>query len=127
MLGAALAFSFAAEATNYNSTVTAAPAAVATQENMLQQWQKKLLGPYANIDTLTSGNIREAYITFMSSVREQHSSWSDKEWEQAKAVLDKLDYKKNTLEGQLGLADKAKIKALQAEFRTLETAGDVKN
>lgn len=125
LLAGALAFSFAAEATNYNLQPATESISVTAPND--QDWHKKLLGPYSNVDTLTAANMREAYITLLENVRQLHGRWADKDWEQAKAVLDKLDYKKNTLESQLSIGDKAKIKMLQAEFRTLETTDDVKD
>ncbi|GAB3822438.1 hypothetical protein [Pontibacter rugosus] len=127
MLAGALAFSFAAEATNYTLAKSTEVTAKMAQEDVAMQWQKKLLGSYSDISTLTATNIRAAYITLLENVRAQHSNWNDADWNQAKAVLDKLDYKKNTVEDKLDLTSKAKIKALQGEFRTLETAGDVKD
>lgn len=128
LLIGALAFSFAAEAAHY--TFADAPASSlkkAASQDTMQQWQKKLLGPYANIDMLSAYNLRSAYISLLEHAHAQHSGWSDADWQQAKAVLDKMDSKKGTLESQLTLDDKAKIKVMQAEFRALETAGNVRD
>lgn len=128
MLAGALSFSFVAEATNYTFTDTNSHVTeVAKQASTAKKWEKQLLGPYYKINTLTAANVREAYITFLTSVREQHQNWTDTEWNHAKAVLDKLDYRKNSLESQLKLNDKGKIKMLQAEFRALETGDDIKD
>lgn len=129
MLAAALGFSFAAEAGNL---VTArAKAEVVTtlqddQHNMLPL-QRELLGEHADINALTAANMRQAYITFMENVREQKSNWGDEDWQNAKNLLEKLNAHKETVEKDLKTDDKGKIKMLQAEFRTLETAGDVKD
>ncbi|MCX2739458.1 hypothetical protein [Pontibacter anaerobius] len=127
MLAAALGFSFAAEATNYTST-NAKAAVITTQDdqNMLPM-QQELLGEYADIKALTAQNMRQAYITFMESVREQKGPWADEEWQNAKNLLEKLNAHKETVEKELGTDDKAKIKMLQAEFRSLETTGDIKD
>ncbi|WP_276498910.1 hypothetical protein [Pontibacter litorisediminis] len=125
MLAAALGFSFAAEATNY-TTAKAEAVAVTVQDDKLPL-QQELLGEHADINAITAQNMRQAYITFMENVREQKANWGDTEWQNAKNVLERLNAHKETVEKELGTDDKGKIKMLQAEFRSLETAGDVKD
>ncbi|RIJ43083.1 hypothetical protein [Pontibacter oryzae] len=127
MLAGALSFSFVAEATNYTLTENSTHITEIVSQASTKKWEKQLLGPYHKINTLTAANVREAYTAFLTNVRAQHNNWTDTEWDHAKAVLDKLDYKKNTLESQLKLDDKGKIKMLQAEFRALETGDDIKD
>ncbi|TPE43883.1 DUF6565 domain-containing protein [Pontibacter mangrovi] len=127
MLVAALGFSFAAGATDYNNTKAKAAISTIQNDQELSPLQKQLLGEHANIGAITADSMRQAYITFMDNVREQKGNWTDAEWQQAKELLEKLDAHKETVEKELGTDDKAKIKMLQAEFRTLETAGDVKD
>ncbi|WP_148561627.1 hypothetical protein [Pontibacter korlensis] len=127
MLAAAMGFSFVAEATNY-TTAKAEAAVIRVQDDQNKpQLQQELLGSYADITTITAANLRSAYITFMENVRAKQNTWNDEDWKAAKVVLEKLDARKNTVEQQLGADDKAKIKVLQAEFRTLETKGDVED
>ncbi|MCC9136809.1 hypothetical protein ACFSKU_10105 [Pontibacter silvestris] len=125
MLAVALGFSFAAEATNYTSDKSKSMAEVV--QNEAPSMQKELLGSYANIEALTASNMREAYITLLESVRAKHGNWSDEDWANAETVRNKLDSRKKALEDNLGVDDKAKIKVLQGEFRTLQTADDVKD
>ncbi|PTX14653.1 hypothetical protein C8N40_11081 [Pontibacter mucosus] len=125
MLAAALGFSFAAEAANY--TFAEANAAVVTIQDDKLPMQQELLGEHADINAITAANMRQAYITFMENVREQKANWGDTEWQNAKNVLERLNAHKETVEKELGTDDKGKIKMLQAEFRTLETGGDIKD
>lgn len=125
MLAAALGFSFAAEAANY--TFAEAKAAVVTIQDDKLPMQQELLGEHADINAITAANMRQAYITFMENVREQKANWGDTEWQNAKNVLERLNAHKETVEKELGTDDKGKIKMLQAEFRTLETGGDIKD
>jgi hypothetical protein len=125
MLAAALGFSFAAEATNLTSA-NAAAVAVTIQDDKLPM-QQELLGEFADINAITAQNTRQAYITFMENVREQKGTWGDTEWQNAKNILERLNAHKETVEKELGTDDKGKIKMLQSEFRSLETAGDIKD
>lgn len=125
MLAAALGFSFAAEAANY--TFAEANAAVVTMQDDKLPMQQELLGEHADINAITAANMRQAYITFMENVREKKANWGDEDWQNAKNVLERLNAHKETVEKELGTDDKGKIKMLQAEFRTLETGGDIKD
>ncbi len=129
MLALALGFSFAAEATNNTFTLTdSGKAAIERQqEDSATKLQQELLGQYADINALTATNLRQAYITLLENVRSKHATWTDQDWAKAQAVVNKLDAKKNTLEKQLGVDDKGKIKLLQGELRTLETKADAKD
>ena len=129
MLAGALGFSFAAEAANYTLHATDVPVAVtiAQDDNSVKQWQKELLGEYADVNKLTAENLRQAYITLLESARSKQSNWSDQEWKKVQAVINQLDARKNAVEEQLGADDKAKIKLLQGELRALETKGDIKD
>lgn len=127
MLAAALGFSFAAEATNYNNVETDAAAFAVQDDQSMLPMQQELLGEFAGINSITAQNMRQAYITFMENVREQKGAWGDEQWQNAKNVLERLNAHKETVEKELGTDDKGKIKMLQAEFRSLETKGDIKD
>lgn len=126
LLAGALGFSFAAEAANY--TLTEKPAVQVQQDNKgVTAFQQELLGPYAEINSIKAADLRQAYIMLLQSVRERHESWTDVEWNKAKAIINKLDARKKAIHKQLGADDKAKIKLLQGELRTLETKKDIKD
>jgi hypothetical protein len=88
-------------------------------------WDTKLLGKYADWSTITTGNVKDVYINFMENVRSMRSMWTNEDWEMAKEVLNRLNDRKEIVDDELSTEDEVKIKALQMEFRTLETANDV--
>ncbi|NEM97467.1 hypothetical protein [Pontibacter burrus] len=91
----------------------------------LAEWEQRLLGPYADKTTINQANVRQVYITFLENVRNQHKTWSNGDWEMAKMVLNSLNERKDEVDEGLNTDDEVKIKALQMEFRALETAGDL--
>ncbi|WP_276496153.1 hypothetical protein [Pontibacter litorisediminis] len=90
----------------------------------LSEWERNLLGRWADYASIDENNVRDVYIAFMENVREQKETWSDADWEMAKRVLEKLNERKAEIEGNIPTDAEVKIKALQMEFRTLETAAD---
>lgn len=91
----------------------------------LGEWERNLLGRWADYATINEENVREAYITFLENVRQQKGTWSNQDWDMAKRVLEKLNDRKDQINGNIPTDTEVKIKALQMEFRTLETAADV--
>lgn len=96
------------------------------REAMVAEWDAKLLGSYADKTTISKENVREAYILFLENVRSMHGNWSNEDWEMAKWVMNRLDERKEEVDDELPTDDEVKIKALQMEFRTLETTNDVR-
>lgn len=94
-------------------------------EPELAAWRSELLGSWADYNTLHENNIRDAYIAFLENVRANKGRWTDEDWEMAKRVLDELNNQKKRLTGNVPTDAEVKIKALQMEFKTLETAADV--
>ncbi|MEJ8755716.1 hypothetical protein WG947_01800 [Pontibacter sp. H259] len=92
---------------------------------MMAEWEQKLLGSYADKSTITQQNVRQVYISFLENVRNQRSTWTDQDWEMAKMVLNSLNERKDEVDEGLPADDEVKIKALQMEFRALETGGDL--
>lgn len=126
LLVGALGFSFAAEAANF--TITEKPVIKLEQGNQgVADFEKELLGPYAEINKIAATDLRQAYIMLLQSVRDRHETWTDVEWNKAKAIINKLDARKKAIHKQLGADDKAKIKLLQGELRSLETKKDIKD
>ncbi|MFD2247668.1 DUF6565 domain-containing protein [Pontibacter ruber] len=97
------------------------------QRTALENWKKELLGAYADTSTITAANVREVYILFMENVRSKHKNWSSQDWDMADMVFDELGKRKEQVDDELPGDDEVKIKALQMEYRTLETAGDVED
>ncbi len=97
------------------------------QESSKAEWQNKLLGKWADLSTINEYNVQEAYITFMENVRQNKGTWNNNDWQMAKMVLENLNQHKKDIKGNVPTDTEVKIKALQMEFRTLETAADVGN
>ena len=88
------------------------------------EWERELLGQFAERSSVNAGNIRQAYLTFMENVRARHGTWDDEDWGMAKLVMEELNQRKDELDG-LPDEDEVKIKALQMEFIALETGEDL--
>ncbi len=89
------------------------------------EWQRRLLGRWADQASINESNVQEAYTTFMENVRALHDNWTDQDWEMAKMVLNTLNERRKTITGDVPTDTEVKIKALQMEFNTLETAADI--
>lgn len=97
------------------------------RKERVAQWERDLLGPYADQNAVSASNVRRAYITFLENVRTKSSNWTNEDWEMAKLVRDNLDTRKAQIDNDLPTEDEVKIKALQMEFTTLETGHDISN
>lgn len=126
LLVGALGFSFAAEAANF--TITEKHVIQVQQGNQgVADFEKELLGPYADINKIPAADLRQAYIMLLQSTRDKSSNWTDAEWNKAQAIMKKLDARRKVVEKDLGTDDKAKIKMLKGELRSLETKKDIKD
>ncbi len=106
-------------------TLETKPAPVQTdtlqhESENLEQWKRDLLGQYAEIESLTANTIRPAYINLIESVRTRRSTWSEADWEHAKAVLKSLNDRKGALGTALSKAENNRITALQEDFNALQ-------
>ena len=90
-------------------------------------WKDQLLREHKNIEAITPQTIREAYMTFMGSVRTKQRSYSQSDWDYVDHVYSSLNQRRRQIEGQMSAGDKLKIRALQAEYLTLEGAADTRN
>jgi hypothetical protein len=93
----------------------------------LQVWQQQLLREFDNIDAITPQNIREAYLTFMGVVRAKRQNWTQNDWDYVDNVYGRLNQRRRQIEGQMANSDKLKIRALQAEYLSIEGAADAKS
>jgi chromosome segregation ATPase len=90
----------------------------------LAEWEVNLLGRYADKSTITRENVKQVYEHFMENVRTREGNWINEDWEMAKMVLEKLNERKEEIDESISTEDEVSIKALQMEFKTLETAND---
>lgn len=94
-------------------------------EALKAEWERNLLGSWADMNTIDATNIRDVYIAFMKNVRERRENWTDADWEMTKMVMEELNERKSEIDANIDTETEVKIKALQMEFLTLETAADV--
>ncbi|WP_266204774.1 hypothetical protein [Pontibacter kalidii] len=106
------------------------------QERRMQQpldakkvtaWQEQLLREYDDLAQLQPSQMREAYLTFMGTVRAKRKNWTQSDWGYVDHVYGKLNERRGQLESQISTSDKLKIRTLQAEYLTLEGAADTKD
>ncbi|OKL38429.1 hypothetical protein [Pontibacter flavimaris] len=106
------------------------------QERRMQQpldarkvttWQEQLLREYDDLAQLQPSQMREAYLTFMGTVRTKRKNWTQGDWDYVDHVYGKLNVRRGQLESQISTSDKLKIRTLQAEYLTLEGAADTKD
>lgn len=93
----------------------------------LSQFKDRLLREYKDIENISAGNIREAYLTFMGTVRAQRRNWSQDDWDYVDNVYSQLNQRRGQIEGQISTGDNLKIRTLQAEYLTLEGAADTQS
>ena len=93
----------------------------------LQTFQEQLLREYSNVKNINAGNIREAYLTFMGTVRAKRRNWSQDDWDYVDHVYARLNDRRGQLEGQISTGDNLKIRALQAEYLALEGSADTQS
>jgi hypothetical protein len=93
----------------------------------LQQWKEQLLGEYDEIDSITPQNAREAYLTFMGVVRAKRQKWTQNDWDYVDNVYSQLNQRRRQIEEQMSTGERLKVRALQAEYLTLEGVADTRN
>ena len=96
-------------------------------EVTLKTWRQQLLSDRSNFATITAANAKETYLLFMGIVRAKSEKWSLTDWDYVDQVYSELNNRKAQIEGQIPTADRLKIKALQAEYLTLEASADAKD
>ncbi|SIR24629.1 hypothetical protein [Pontibacter lucknowensis] len=93
----------------------------------LDQWEEQLLREFNNIENIAPQDMREAYLTFMGVVRAKRRNWTQHDWDYVDNVYGQLNQRRRQVENQISNSDKLKIRALQAEYLTLEGAADAQS
>lgn len=93
----------------------------------IAEWQGMLLREYKDLEQIQPAQMREAYLTFMGTVRAKQSNWTQNDWDYVDHVYGKLNDRRGQLESQISTSDKIKIRTLQAEYLALEGAADTKD
>ncbi|KAA3439183.1 hypothetical protein [Rufibacter hautae] len=102
--------------------------AMPLNQQTLQRFEEELFGSANALDAqLTAAQMREVYTQFLQNVRARRTTWTAADWDYVDEIYSRLNQKKDQVEDQIPGQDKLKIKALQAEYLTLETTKDAKD
>ncbi|ALW85806.1 hypothetical protein AUC43_12310 [Hymenobacter sedentarius] len=88
--------------------------------------QRKLLNTSAPINRAMASALPDLYSRLVESTRAQHSRWTKANWDEANLVLSRLNDRYSQVGDQLPIEDRVRVRSLQAEFKTLEKARDLK-
>ncbi|MFB9864137.1 hypothetical protein [Rufibacter immobilis] len=94
----------------------------------LHRFHQTLLGSATALDsTIPAHQIAQVYSQFVQNVRLHRDSWTASDWDYVDEIYGRLNQKEDLVENQVTAKDKIKIRALQAEYLTMETSHDAKN
>jgi len=83
--------------------------------------ETKLLGPYAGqINALTPADLPNAYTQLVREARAQRTTWTDREWDYARAVYKRLNDQLKQIRMDMPARYELPIRARQAEFVSLQ-------
>ena len=88
--------------------------------------QRRLLNTSAPINRAMASALPDLYSRLVESTRLEHKRWTKSNWDDANLVLSRLNDRYSQVGDQLQLEDRVRVRSLQAEFRTLEKARDLK-
>ena len=83
--------------------------------------EAKLLGPYnGQINSLTPQDLPAAYGQLVRETRTQRATWTDREWDYARAVYQRLNDQLQQVRMDMPARDDVRVRARQAEFVSLQ-------
>jgi hypothetical protein len=88
--------------------------------------QRKLLSTSAPINRAMASALPDLYSRLVESTRVPHSNWTKANWDEANLVLSRLNDRYSQVGDQLPIEDRVRVRSLQAEFKTMEKARDLK-
>ncbi len=97
------------------------------EQRKIAQWQEQLLREYSDLSQVSASQLREAYLTFMGTVRAKRRNWTQDDWDYVDHVYSQLNQRRRQLENEIRTADNLKIRSLQAEYLALEGSADTKD
>ncbi|KAA6435838.1 hypothetical protein FOE74_07860 [Rufibacter glacialis] len=101
---------------------------VPLHQETLRRIETELFGtPNALEVQIPADQMRDVYTQFLQNVRQRRTTWTASDWDYVDAIYRRLNEKKDLVEAQIPTNDKLKIKALQAEYLTLEAGKDAKD
>jgi hypothetical protein len=102
------------------------PLAGEAKDSAVDNIQRKLLNTNAPINRAMASSLPDLYSRLIESTRVRYKTWTATDWEGANLVLGRLNSRFEQVGTQLQLEDRVRIRSLQAEFRTLEKARDLR-
>ncbi len=83
--------------------------------------EAKLMGPYSGqLDNLTPTDLPNAYAQLIRTAREQRDTWTDRDWDYARAVYRRLNDQVKQIRMDIPAREELRIRARQAEFVALQ-------
>ena len=83
--------------------------------------ETKLMGPYSGqINTLTPRDLPAAYGQLVRETRTRRATWTDRDWDYARAVYRRLNNQVKQIRLDLPAREEIRIRARQAEFVALQ-------
>ena len=83
--------------------------------------ESKLMGPYSGqINALTPQDLPAAYGQLVRETRAQRATWTDRDWDYARAVYQRLNDQVKQIRMDMPARDELRVRARQAEFMALQ-------
>jgi hypothetical protein len=83
--------------------------------------EAKLMGPYSGqINALTPQDLPAAYGQLVRETRTQRATWTDRDWDYARAVYQRLNDQVKQVRLDMPARDEVRVRARQAEFVALQ-------
>lgn len=89
--------------------------------------QQHLLNSTVNLAQAQAHELPDLYERFIATTREERRKWSYQDWDNASAVLGRLNQRYQQVRTELPLEERIRIRSFQGEFHTLRGAREVKN
>ena len=113
-------------AATYNETNRARRARPLDPRQQLAM-EAKLMGPYnGQINALTPQDLPAAYGQLVRETRTQRATWTDRDWDYARAVYQRLNDQLKQVRLDMPARDEVRVRARQAEFVSLQAGRAVK-
>ncbi len=85
--------------------------------------ETKLMGPYSGqINALTPQDLPAAYGQLVRETRAQRATWTDRDWDYARAVYQRLNDQVKQVRMDMPARDEVRLRARQAEFVSLQAS-----
>ena len=89
--------------------------------------ENKLLGPYSGqINALTPQDLPAAYGQLVRETRTQRTTWTDRDWDYARAVYQRLNDQLKQVRMDMPARDELRVRARQTEFIALQAGHTAK-